>query len=927
MNRFAMTRCLCGMLVALAAFAASAEEMWYKGDLPGGITNAQNYCKTTRLQPTERYDRLPGANDEICIVGSGVTIDIDDGHFDFLKTIGGINLKNSQNFTCNVDIERDQTFGCWIADYSGYGSWRTGWLVKTGSGNLHMATNLTTTSAMRMSYDVQEGDVYLPAPAGGTSVASNLRIAENCTVHAPSNTKVIVSSLAGAGTFTNDATESAPKNTDLYIGGEANENEPTVFSGRLRGKWYVVNLNGYTYFTGTENDFSGAVRGYSSKAASLNDARAVGFVSYPESGVSSLGTSTTIDNREGLLRLRYLGTAPVTAGRKITVNDTTVGPTTIDGGLWGGLTWQATFALVTTDGSTAVGKQQRVAFTGTNAGERCYFTGQFQRQTKNGTNYSFHVTKDGPGTWRFLQNASSGWRGAVTVRDGTLEFDSIAETNKNCALGYATECYPDVCDYIPNMVWTNKWAWRLGDASDSSATGSLKYVGTKDMHLESRKTALAGAGRFRFGEGSLFKYSAGISGLGAGEKTMCFESEAGATNVIAEISDGEGTVSVVKEGAGKTVLTGNLGFSGDLRVEGGELVLKDINNADYRHYRINFKENVSTSTHPGLEEYRAKFPTVQRAIKVASFGLYNDSGTQQFTNLGSTNISYLALEPGQGQLQNFGDMTLAYNSKYGLLGGVTRLFGTYDTANCSAGTVFMPQWRSSSRKPVPSDPDTWYRVYLHLSDTATTPVLWDMCYESHTNDANWAMNVTALSIDASADGVSWQEVAATNNIVHHNWAAHCWLSNPPTTEWSSSQTNYPERKSHPNKFPLSATKQQGTYARPAPRSVYVRNGATLRNESASAISVSGLRVDASGMGTLEGFSFDEDGVLTVEGLGPETTANSVTISAAVGGVPGYENLSGWELSISGVSPTRYRISGVTASGITIARRGTFLIVR
>ena len=108
------------------------------------------------------------------------------------------------------------------------------------------------------------------------------------------------------------------------------------------------------------------------------------------------------------------------------------------------------------------------------------------------------------------------------------------------------------------------------------------------MHLTSRKTALAGAGRFRFGEGSLFKYSAGISGLGAGEKAMCFESVAGAKNVIAGISDGDVTVSVVKEGAGKTVLTGDLDFTGDLRVEGGELVLQDINNADYRYYRINF---------------------------------------------------------------------------------------------------------------------------------------------------------------------------------------------------------------------------------------------------------------------------------------------------------------------------------------------------
>ena len=927
MNRRDMVKGACLALALTGLLRAFAGEMYYKGDLPGGITNAQNYCLTNKLKPDERYDRLPGANDEIVIIGEDMSIDIDDGHFDFLKTIKGINLKQSKNFRCNVHIEQDQYLPCWIADYSGYGSWRTGYLVKTGSGDLHTPTNLTsaTSGGTRMSYDVQEGDLYLHAVIGGYAGASHLRIAEDCTVHAPSNTRVSVTSLSGAGTFTNDATESPQKDKDLYIGGDTSETKPTVFSGRLRGKWYVVNLNGWTYFTGTENDYNCSLRGWSSKSGNVNDGRAVGFMSFPSTGVSSLGTSSTIDNREGLLRLRYLGSEPITAGRKITVNDTTVGPTTIDGGPWGGLTWTAYFDLVTT--GTAVGRQQRVAFTGTNAGERCVFSGYFRRLTSNGTNYSFHVTKDGPGTWRFLQN-SGGWRGALTVRDGTLEFDTIAETNKFCALGYATECYPDVCDYTSNLTPTN-YAWRLGDAADSSVTGSLKYVGTKDMQLTSRKTAVAGAGRFRFGEGSLFKYTAGIRGLGAGEKTMCFESVAGATNVIAEIADGEGKLSVVKEGGGKTVLTGNLGFSGDLRVEGGELVLQDVNNADYRYYRINFKENVSTSTHQGLEEYRSRFPTLQSAIRVASFGFYNASGTVQFTDPGKTNISYLALEPGHGQFQDFNDISLVYNSRYNILAGVKRLFGGYDDGNCAAGTVFQPSW-NDGRKPTPSDPDTWYRVYVHLADSATTPVSWDMCYESSTNLANWAMNVTALSIDASADGVSWQEVAATNNIVHQNSAAHCWLSNSETTEWNTGNSfnNYPQRQSHPNKFPLAATKQQGVYARPTPRSVCVCSGATLRNESATNISVSNLVVDVSGIGTLEGFDFAPNGVLTINGIAPDAHLDQMfVISSDFSGVSGYANISGWQVEISGRPSTRYKIAGVTATGIRLSKPGTTILFR
>jgi hypothetical protein len=295
-----------------------------------------------------------------------------------------------------------------------------------------------------------------------------------------------------------------------------------------------------------------------------------------------------------------------------------------------------------------------------------------------------------------------------------------------------------------------------------------------------------------------------------------------------------------------------------------------------------------------------------------------------FTDPGETNINYLALETGHGQLQDFEDIKLYYNPNYGgILGGVMRLFGN----NCSAGTVFIPQWRDG-RKPTPGNPDTWMRLHIHLAENVAPPVLWDMCYNSSTNEANYAMNVTALSIDASADGVSWQEVAATNNIVHLNTAAHCWLSNPPTTEWASSAVNYPERQSHPNKFTLAATKQQGTYARPTPRSVYVCSGATLRNESATDSSVSNLVVDVSGSGTLEGFDFASNGVLTINGLSPSAPMEQVlVIPADFSGVPGYASLNGWQVEIPGRPSTRYKIAGVTASGIRLSKPGTTILFR
>ena len=903
----------------LGVFPAFATEMYYKGDLPGGITNCQNYCRRSNLSPDERYDRLPGPDDEITIVGTGMSIDIDDGHFDFLKTIKGINLKQSKNFRCNLHIEQDQTMPCWIADYSGYGSWRTGRLVKTGPGDLYLCTNITaaTSGGTSMSYDIREGDLYLHPPyaAKCTIGIEKLTIAEGCTVHAPSNTAVSVYSLEGAGTFTNDATVSNDKDKDLTISGGPEETEPTVFSGRLRGKWYVVNLNGYTYFTGTENDFDSATRGYSSSSSRLNDVKAVGFMSYPATGISSLGTASRIDNRNGPLRLRYLGTEPTTAGRGITVNDTTVGPTTIDGGAWGGLTWSGYFDPVKTGL-----RQQRVAFTGTNAGQRCEFSGRFTRYSTNGTNFSFHVTKDGPGTWRFLHNKDNDLRGALTVREGTLEYDTIFEANRNCALGFGSECYPDVYGYTPDMTPVD-WAWRLGDADDSSATGTLRYVGTTDRLLTTRKTAVAGAGRLSFIENSLFKYAAGISGLGTGEKSIGFDSAAGATNVVSEISDGDGTLSVFKEGAGTTVLTGNLGFSGDVRAEAGELVFGDVTGAEFRYYRINLKENVSTSVHPGLEAYRK---SKKSALCAASFGLFDAKGKVAFTDPGDTNVNVVALEPGHGQFSEFDAIKLYYNAKYDILAGIHRLFGGDDVNNCAAGTVFSPEWKDG-RLPTPGDPSSWYRIYVHLADGVEPPVSWDLCYHGATNTTDYVMNVTALSIDASADGMVWEEVASTNNIVHFYNGAESWLSNPDPDAWltDNKHLGYPQRQEHP-KIPFSATHHRGTYARPTPRSVFVRRGATLRNESATKIQVSGLALDKSGMGTLQGFSLSASGTLSVEGLADE---RAVTIPADFSTVSGYENLADWTLVVNGVPSKKYAIASVSESGITLTKHGLILIFR
>jgi fibronectin-binding autotransporter adhesin len=429
------------------------------------------------------------------------------------------------------------------------------------------------------------------------------------TVNAPATLETLVngssqfSSLWGDGTLTNRSATSYQLR--IMTG-------PCEFSGKILGtiRYYS---QGEVALTGTNSTFSGNFAIHSSSGPGITGAKKIGMKGQP----SSIGSAIQIDIRENGGTLQYLGTGETTD------KDFNFYPSgtraVIDGGTYGGVTFNGAW-------NTSGGKLVRLAITGANAAP-CVFNGVYNDQTSNGTNYSTYVAKEGAGTWIFKHHASRSNRGVVDVRNGTLQFESIAEVGQVCSLGKSDLLFADVISANTNGLGVS-YAFSLGTAS---TVGTLEYIGTNTALCSSRKLVLQGNGRLKSDNASL-KFSGGIQSLTADPKNLYISGSA--TNTLGSVSDGAGTVGVTKEGTGTWNLSTTNTFSGPLEVKAGQLIL---DKRGYAYYRFNL-----------LQRNYGILPTTDTNIELTEFSLYSADGVRRNLNLvknGTNNVA--GLNPGQ----------------------------------------------------------------------------------------------------------------------------------------------------------------------------------------------------------------------------------------------------------------------------------------
>lgn len=469
---------------------------------------------------------------------------------------------------------------------------------------------------------------------------------------------------------------------------------PCDFAGVICGKIRYYS-RGEVSLTGTNSTFAGNFAIHSMGGTGVTGLKKIGLNGQP----SSMGTSGSIDIREGGGTLRYLGTGETTdKGFSLYPSGTRA---VIDGGVSGGVTFNGKW------GSSG-GRLVRLALKGTNAAP-CVFNGEYAEHSQSGTNYSTYVAKEDPGVWVFKHHASRANRGVVDVREGTLQFESIAEAGQICSLGRADLLFADVISGNTNGFGV-AYAFSLGTPS---TTGTLEYVGTDGAKCGTRKLVLQGAGRLK-SDSAPWSFSGGVESLTAGGKTLYLDGSA--TNTLGTVTDGAGTVGITKEGSGTWQLTATNAFTGPLEVKAGRMIL---DKRGYTYYRFN------------LLQRNYDIPGGDTNIELTEFALYSSDGVRRNLNLtknGTNNVA--GLNPGE-----FCPM------------GSYPTYATRNDINLFDNNV-NSQWTVNTVEFLPATP---IRLVMRLAE-GTPPIAgYDLQYWS----ADTNRYLSGWSIEGSRDGVAW----------------------------------------------------------------------------------------------------------------------------------------------------------------------------
>lgn len=824
----------------------------------------------TDLSSPESYSpaRLPQKGDVLRVIDGGVTLTVDDGSLATFSLFENVKLNegSGKETVIVVNVSANAELGCWINKVDST-SWEPtcGTFVKRGAGTLTLR-DTTESKSHYTAFKVEEGVLELPRSIQRYQhfYCGDMTVDAGATLALPMAGNLRCQRLFGAGVVSNSVAGTQIQPT--YEGPE-----PGVFSGRFVGSLSYF-ANAHQYLTGTETAIAGNARpfGYNGGYAGILGFSNLGMKGKP----SSLGKGPELGfYADGPCCYLYLGSGE-TSDKGLTFRPKAnyLQPETLDAGATGGLVLAGDWKHESGD------SQMRLVLTGSNA-VPCRILGKFTGLSQDGTNYSWHVTKRGTGTWSFESADASGLRGPLAVEDGTVSFTTLNEKGVNCSLGLSTELWADA--YGPQTTPVD-YAFLLGSGE---AVGTMSHIGTDAVICTTRPIQVKGKGGRVSADGAALKLG-GFSAASAGDTTLTLAGTNGAANNTAwSVSDGAGRVSVVKEGANTWTIDGEQAFSGDLTVREGTLVVRNASGRPHSWIRFIVKETAQT-----CPRYAGQVP-----------GGY--SGRIQFAKM--------TLLDGEGRRQLVG-APLAADDRDIPAGSVG--YG-HDRARPRAGIpaehvngAFSDSRWTSLSCPDPSRdrPETWLQCVFHLAEGTPEIKAFNFVMRWGTGSDYWASTPTAFAIEGSSDGLHWTEL----------YAADAWDVPAGNDAWATGSANAP--------IPFARPAVAGTVAcLESVGAVRVAAGATLRNEGAET-TLSKLCIDANGAGTIDGFTFAKDGMLSVTNL---PYGDCVALPGKFENVKGLENLADWSLSISGGRNSSAYTVAVKDGRVFVNRRGLTVIMR
>ena len=458
----------------------------------------------------------------------------------------------------------------------------------------------------------------------------------------------------------------------------------------------------------------------------------------------------------------------------------------------------------------------------------------------------------------------------------------------------------------------------------------MEYVGADDAVCDDRAFAVNGSGRITSSGGALV-LSGGAGTVTPGVNVLYLGGNA-QNCVMNNITNGVGTLKVVKEGAGDWSLGGNLDFTGGIHVKAGGLAIgNDYQVGNYSYYRLTIREkNMSGSGN--------SYFTIGR------LALFNEDGEVQNVNLSynpdaNSKGGRSLLEPGQfaytftaGNLSPNGffnhkdsdgvhiDMPM-YNA--------TNIFAALD-ANVEAfarfrhvskeGTSWWPgldggaDWPSIDfRLPAGTGKIVSYDIGARYGSAAKTDATKTAAKK------NWMDIVGSWTLYGSVDGENWTELSSvTSNDLRGVATADCsWLydgvSYKTEEGWRRETSGWTIASRPAGGHEVAVSQFVGGMGK-----VAVDAGATLRAKGDYTIDELELGTEN---GTFDGFAFASAGTLhaNVSEVSGPLDLNAVFVNCT-----GLSNLKNWRVVSDGGI---LHVIEIGEDGVKVATCGLRVLVR
>ena len=660
----------------------------------------------------------------------------------------------------------------------------------------------------------------------------------------------------------------------------SSQTEKSVFHGMFTGF-----TNSFLYVAspvelwGTNTTAKGLVKAYGAERNTIETGAALGMVSFAKEGdvcgtigrrrLVQLGDSE--DNQGG--GIRYLGSGGTVNDFTFNVRGESVGSFVfLDAGQNGGL-------LVTNctceTGTKAAAMHREFILTGTGAHTNRFHCWLRERDNDEKKKWCpFHLVKRGTCTWRLHQNNKKdiALTGGVSVENGTLQYDTIADAGQFCSLGFATNLYEA---YTGDIDPSRKVDWAIALGTAAGTQGTIEYTGKNDVYSTNRIIALKGDGRILHNKDTLFRFS-GIKSSGDNAKTLTLDGAGAGVKQIRNLSDADGgAISIAKKGSGAWELLPDVSFRGDLSVEDGTL---NIVSSVYTWFRFVFQQNYKD----------AAYPNPSKVFVLREMAFFDDEGVSQSIGLQFAD-NWRELLPGQFGFAKDGDN---YESQ-----SLNALFGDDRTA----GSINLKNASSFD------DESTWMPLVFRMPVGANAINSFDMVYEASKESTNRHKFPAFFYVEGSVDGNEWTRLFETNNVVSPG--SGYWLSNKTAYgggDLAKARTDEKKRRhgfvfEQPDGVEISLN-----------GAVSVKQGATL-NSYGGRLEISSFKIDmTSGGGTLNGFDFPESGTISLVNI-PDAAGNCKVASFNPVNCIGVENLSKWTLYVNGNATSRHT-ANVSADG-------------